>query len=141
MYKQERKKKQFKEVKLPIKIIPMATTKIPAEYQEKANSIIAEFNEKTFKKNSGIEYYAVFKGAYLYLNRIEGKNDSPIARLKYNLKFTDWDFAIFKWSSERYDPDEYMFPGSEHLNGTIEGALKAGNLAYPPNPEPSNAGF
>lgn len=119
----------------------MATTKIPAEYQEKANSIIAEYNKKTFKKNSGIEYYAVYKGDYLYLNRKEGKNDSPIARLKYKLKFTDWGFAIFKWSSERYDPDEYMFPGSEHLDGTIEGALKAGNQAYPPIWKPSDAGF
>ena len=119
----------------------MATTKIPAEYQEKANSIIAEFNKKTFKKNSGFEYYAVYKGDYLYLNRKEGKIDSPIARLKYKLKFTDWDFAIFKWSSERYDPSEYMFPGAEYLDGTIEGALKAGNQAYPPQWEPSEPGL
>jgi hypothetical protein len=119
----------------------MATTKIPAEFQEKANIIIAEFNIKTFKKNSGFEYYAVYKGDYLYLNRKEGKLDSPIARLKYKLKFTDWDFAIFKWSSERYDPSEFLFPGSEHIDGTIEGALKAGNTAYPPSHIPSDAGF
>jgi hypothetical protein len=43
----------------------------------------------------------------------------------------DWGFAIFKWSSERYDPDEWMFPGSELLDGTIEGAMKAGLQAYP----------
>jgi hypothetical protein len=119
----------------------MATTKIPTEFQEKANSIIAEFNKKTYKRNSGFEYYAIYKGDYLYLNRKEGKLDSPIARLKYKLKFTDWDFAIFKWSSERYDPNEYMFPGAENLDGTIEGALKAGNLAYPPNLKPFDAGL
>jgi hypothetical protein len=42
-----------------------------------------------------------------------------------------WEFAIFKWSSERYDPDEWMFPGNQYLNGTIEGAMKAGLEAYP----------
>jgi len=42
-----------------------------------------------------------------------------------------WEFAIFKWSSERYDPEEWMFPGSEWVDGTIEGAMKAGLQAYP----------
>jgi len=36
-----------------------------------------------------------------------------------------------KYSDERYDPDEWMFPGAESLDGTIEGALKAGLEAYP----------
>ena len=40
--------------------------------------------------------------------------------------------AIFKYSSETYDPHEWMFPGSEHLDGTINGALKASTAAYPP---------
>ena len=71
------------------------------------------------------------------LNRKEGRRDGPIARLKYNGKFDNWDFAIFKWSSERYDPDEFFFPSSQHLNGTIESALKAGHEAYPPSWAPS----
>ena len=43
----------------------------------------------------------------------------------------EWEFAIYKYSDERYDPNEWMFPGAEYLNGTIEGALKAGLEAYP----------
>jgi len=117
----------------------MAKTKIPIEYQEKANSIITDFNRKTYKKNSGIEFYAVYKGDFLYLNRKEGKNEGPIARLKYTGKFAGWQFAIFKWSSERYDPDEMFFPGANYLNGTIEGALKAGHHAYPPSWSPSGS--
>jgi len=117
----------------------MAKTKIPIEDQEKANSIITDFNKKTFKKNVGIEYYAEYKGDFLYLNRKEGKNDAPVARLKYTGMFTDWGFAIFKWSSERYDPNEFFFPGAEHVNGTVEGALKAGHLAYPPSYKPSES--
>ena len=110
----------------------MTKSTIPEEIREKANSIISEFNKKTFKKNSGLEYNAKFTGNFLYLNRIEGDYNSPIARLKYTGKFDKWQFAIFKCSSETYDPDEFFFPGSQHLNGTIEGALKAGNEAYPP---------
>ena len=116
----------------------MATTTIPEEIKEKANNkIIADFNAKVYKKKSGIEYYATYKGDHLYLNRKEGRRDDPTARLKYNGKFDNWDFAIFKWSSETYDPDVFYFPGEQHLNGTIEGALKAGNEAYPPSWEPS----
>jgi hypothetical protein len=42
-----------------------------------------------------------------------------------------WEFAIFKWSTERYDPDEWFFPGSECVDGTVEGAMMAGLHAYP----------
>jgi hypothetical protein len=42
-----------------------------------------------------------------------------------------WDFAIFKYSDMKYDPDEWLFPGSQHIDGTIEGAMKAGLEAYP----------
>jgi hypothetical protein len=43
----------------------------------------------------------------------------------------NWEFAIFKWSTERYDPDEWFFPGSEYVDGTVEGAMMAGLHAYP----------
>ena len=42
-----------------------------------------------------------------------------------------WGFAIFKWSSDKYDPDEWFFPGVEYVDGTIEGAIKATLEAYP----------
>jgi hypothetical protein len=115
----------------------MAKTKIPEDIQGKANTIIDVFNAKVYKKKSGVKFYSVFKGDFLYLNRKEGDRDGPIARLKYNGKIDNWDFAIFRWSNERYDPDEIYFPGSKNLNGSIEGALKAGHEAYPPSWEPS----
>ena len=117
----------------------MSKTKIPMDVQNKVKIIIEDFNKKTFPKTPELFYYATFKGDFLYLNRNEGKMDSPIARLKYNGNFTDWGFAIFKWSSERYDPDEFMFPGVKYANGTIEGALKAGHAAYPPTWAPSDS--
>ncbi len=43
----------------------------------------------------------------------------------------NWEFAIFKWSTETYDSDEWMFPGSGEIDGTVEGAMMAGLQAYP----------
>lgn len=43
----------------------------------------------------------------------------------------NWSFAVFKYSNEKYDPDEWMFPGAFELDGTVEGALKAGLEIYP----------
>jgi hypothetical protein len=42
-----------------------------------------------------------------------------------------WDFAIYKYSDECYDPDEWFFPGAEEVDGTIEGAMRAGLMTYP----------
>lgn len=42
-----------------------------------------------------------------------------------------WEFAIYKFSTESFDEEDIFFPGDEYINGTIEGALKAGNKAYP----------
>ena len=33
--------------------------------------------------------------------------------------------------SALYDAEEWFFPGEEHIDGTIEGAMKAGLEAYP----------
>ncbi|MGB0930621.1 MAG: hypothetical protein ACPGVB_07590 [Chitinophagales bacterium] len=52
--------------------------------------------------------------------------ETKLGRLGYNGKMDNWDFAVFKYSREFYDPDEWMFPGSGELDGTIEGALRAG---------------
>ena len=55
----------------------------------------------------------------------------PRGRLTYTGDMNRWEFAIFKYSDERYDPDEWMFDGAGHLDGTVEGALKACMAAYP----------
>ncbi len=41
------------------------------------------------------------------------------------------EFAVFKYSSETYDANEFFFPGAGKLDGTIEGALRAGLEIYP----------
>src|SRR4030067_658272 len=103
---------------------------IPNEIREKVEAIITKFNSKTFKKKE-CYYKARFKGKYLFLDRCDYGRIGPICRLTYTGKMDDWDFAIFRWSSETYDPEEWMFPGSEFVDGTVQGAMKAGMQAYP----------
>ena len=66
-----------------------------------------------------------------FLDRYDYGNPGPICRLTYTGKMNKWEFAIFKWSSETYDPDEFFFPGAELVDGTIVGAMLAGLEAYP----------
>ena len=96
------------------------------------NKIIDEFNKKNFKgRMDKVSYLAEYKGKYLYLTRNEYGNVSPVARLTWTGNKKKWDFAIFRWSSERYNPDEDYFPGVQHVDGTVEGAMRAGLEAYP----------
>ncbi|CAB1072250.1 hypothetical protein D1AOALGA4SA_1487 [Olavius algarvensis Delta 1 endosymbiont] len=103
---------------------------IPEDVKAKVKGIIEKFNQNILRKKD-CRYQARFKGKYLYLDRNDSGNIGPIFRLTYTGKMNKWDFAIFRWSIERYDPDEWMFPGSQYLDGTVEGAMKAGLKAYP----------
>ena len=76
-------------------------------------------------------YMTRYRGTYLYLDRYDYGTTNAICRLKYTGNIKDWEFAIFKYSNEKYDPDEWFFAGSEFVDGTIQGAMKAGLQAYP----------
>lgn len=110
----------------------MAKTVIPEEAKKEINKIIDDFNNEYFLDDlEDLYYFAEFKGKFLYLKRKEFDNISPVVRLTYTGDMKDWDFAIFKWSREEYDPEEWFLPGAEDVDGTIEGAMKAGLKAYP----------
>jgi hypothetical protein len=96
--------------------------KIPVKIKRRAKEIISNFNEENKTK-----YGAQFRGQYLYLNY----DHEPMCRLRYNGKMDNWDFAIFRWSTEEYDRHDNFFPGAEEVDGTIEGAMKATLKAYP----------
>jgi hypothetical protein len=110
----------------------MTKTVIPSEIQQKVIEIIDKFNQKQVKgKLENLFYFPKFKFKFRYLKRKEYCNISPVARLTYYGNMEDWHFAIFKWSSESYDPDECFFSGIQHVDLTIERAMKAGMKAYP----------
>ena len=90
----------------------------------------ADFNPQV-RKDPNSSYVARARGPYLYLDRFEYRRVGPSCRLTSTGALANWAFAIYKYSDARYDPDEWLFPGSGHIDGTIEGALKAGLEAYP----------
>lgn len=108
----------------------MSKKSIPEEIKKQADEIVNHFNRKVIR-DPNYYYVTRYSGSYLYLGRREYGKPSPICRLKYCGKMDNWEFAIYKYSDERYDPEEWFFPGSGHVDGTIEGAMKAGLEAYP----------
>lgn len=56
--------------------------------------------------------------------------ETKLGRLKYNGQIDKWDFAVFKYSREFYDTEEFMFPDFFELDGAIEGTLRAGLELY-----------
>jgi hypothetical protein len=77
-------------------------------------------------------YVPRFRGSYLYLDRINyWGQPTQICRLKWTGDIDKWEFAIFRHSREFYDPDEWFFPGAGEVDGTVEGAMRAGMEAYP----------
>ncbi|WP_448871976.1 hypothetical protein [Desulfobulbus propionicus] len=102
---------------------------IPKEIQREVIARIEQFNQQELQDKS--RYSAKFKGLFLYLNRADfGGRPHPIARLTYTGTIDGWKFVVYRYSRDDYDPDELMFPGTEFLDGTIEGAMRCGLEAY-----------
>jgi hypothetical protein len=112
------------------KTITAKTKAIPAEIKAQADAIVKEFNEKVIR-NPNYHYVTRYKGNYLYLDIYRYGQCGPICRLTYTGDMLKWEFAIYRYSKEFYDPNEWMFPGSNFVDGTIQGAMKAGLKAYP----------
>ena len=109
----------------------MSSKRVPSEIKEQADQIVDEFN-KTEIGNSNVYYITRYRGRFLYLERFNYGRSGPICRLEYTGSIDNWEFAIYKYSDERYDPEEWMFYGAGQVDGTIKGAMRAGLEAYPP---------
>ncbi len=108
----------------------MSKPSIPEEIKKQVEEMVAAFNQKVIK-NPNYFFAPWYRGRYLYLDRLENGRLEARCRLSWTGSMTQWEFAIFKYGDERYDSDDWFFPGSEHVDGTLEGALKAGLAAYP----------
>lgn len=115
---------------------------IPLEIQAEVQKLVDEFNRKNFKEvdprlrmilgdNVNRGYTARFKGKFLYLDRVERRKPSPICRITRTGAMDKWDFAIYKYSDENYDTEEWFFTGAEKVDGTVTGAMEAGMAAHP----------
>ena len=97
--------------------------------KEEALRAIEHFNRTTLA-GTGYAFVGRFQGAILYLERNELGQVLPACRLKYRSAGKCWDFAIYKYSSQRYDARETWFPGFELVDGTVQGAMQACMRAY-----------
>lgn len=128
--------------------------RIPDDIKAQATQLVLDYNKKhdtTFlisfrgkyayldkkemiRKPSFAALQDLFAGKFEKLKAKKGDNAreviTKLGRLKFNGKIDDWSFDVYKYSREAYDPDEFMFPGIEHLDGTIAGACKAGMVIY-----------
>lgn len=110
----------------------MAKASISAQVKAQVEKMIEQFNQKIGQQYMA-QYLPRYRVNHLYLDRIDFMgNQRQICRLTYTGDLNSWDFAIYKSSDNCYDPDEWMFPGSGYLDGTVEGAMMAGLEAYPP---------
>jgi hypothetical protein len=106
------------------------TRGIPDAVKTEVEAVVQHFNT-TVLRNPHCLYVPRYRGKFLYLDRQDYGRQHPICRLEYTGKMEDWSFAIYKYSDERYDEEEWFFPGAGHVDGTLEGAMKAGLEAYP----------
>lgn len=102
---------------------------IPAFVRKYVEDAVAVFNSEEIG-GSGKAYQVRFKGGYVYVDRDYGMGPWPVLRLGYTGDMADWELAIYKYSADDYDSEEIFFPGAELVDGTIEGALRAGMKAY-----------
>ena len=75
-------------------------------------------------------YLPRFRGKYLSVSREDAGEVSPIRRLEYTRGKVNWYFAIFRYTDQSYDEETMFFRGNEFVDGTIEGAMNAGMVAY-----------
>ncbi len=108
----------------------MARATIPAHIKQWADGVIKDFNDRVIR-DPHRAYHARDRGRHLYRDRVDDGVPHRIARLEYTGSIDNWGFAIFKYSDERYDAEEWFCPGAGHVDGSLEGALHAGLAAYP----------
>ncbi len=102
---------------------------IPREIKQAVDKIVEDFNENVLKDRR--RYYQTrYRGRFLYLDQSDNGRLTPICRLEYTGSIAKWKFAIFEYSSESYNSQEWFFPGSNFVDGTVEGAMRAGLEAY-----------
>jgi hypothetical protein len=85
----------------------------------------------TFNTQHNCQFVASFKGKFLYLDKADKLGTvTHIFRLTFSGDIESWEAAVYKYSRNTYDANEMFFPGMEHIDGTLEGAMLAGLKLY-----------
>jgi hypothetical protein len=102
---------------------------IPAGVKEDVLQTVERFNQVKLS-SSDCRYLARFRGKFLYLDIEDFGQVGRICRLEYKGGKVPWEMAIYKYGSDRYDPENCWFPGNTYVDGTVTGAMKAGLVAF-----------
>ena len=78
-----------------------------------------------FNHEHGINFQISIRGRFVYVFVMDGDVENKLGRIEYHGKPDHWSFAIYKYSSNSYHPDEFGYPGFFEMDGTLQGALKA----------------
>ena len=133
---------------------PKNPSKIPVEIQEEVLRIVENYN-----KENETRYIATFRGKFCYISRIDERQiaqqmtaylklmglpesllqhlplhterelETHIGRLTWTGNMNSWDFAVYRYSKEAYDPNEWHF--AVGTSTSVLGVLKAGYEIYP----------
>ena len=109
----------------------MSKPKLTPTIKAEVDAIVARFNSQVLPNEPWAHYITRYRGANVYLGHNIHGRFSPVCRLTYTGDMDQWEFAIYKYSDNGYDPSEWFFPGAGELDGTIAGAMRAGLQAYP----------
>ena len=104
--------------------------KITKELRTLLREEVIRLNDKLFNDQNDCYFETRFAGKFLYLDFVQNMMSEQRCRLTYNGNMDDWLFDLFEWSSEKYNTEDDFFNGADEIDGTIEGAMKAGYLAY-----------
>ena len=108
----------------------MTQRSIPESVKNQVDDTVIRFNQQVIE--DPIYFYTTrYEDNFLYLDRTSLGVILPICRLKYTGTMGEWEFAIYQYNTQRYNPDEKLFAGWGKVDGTVEGALRAGLEAYP----------
>jgi hypothetical protein len=104
---------------------------IPATVRKEIEARVEAFNAAKLARKPN-KYVPQIKGKFIYLMRtLDNGALEHVCRLAFAGNLEAMEFAIYKYSTEKYDPEECFFDGKNHVDGTLEGAMKAGLKAYP----------
>jgi len=102
---------------------------IPHRLQIEIDRIRTAFNLRVLREEE-LRYVAQFRSGYLYLLYDTPDGVEPFCRLEFTGDMNRWDFSVYRSTSKRFHPPAQSFAGNAFLDGTVEGALKAGVVAY-----------
>ena len=110
----------------------MEDYQVPIRVQSEIMDRVQKFNRKYLSEEKS-QYYSDARGKFIYFRRtINNGYFEGVFRLTYVEGLKNMPFALYRRDTGKYDANAHGFFGEEFVNGTIEGALTAGIMVYPP---------